>query len=107
MDVANSIRENIPLDEEVSDIADFFKVFGDATRLKILFLLEKGELPVQAIADAIGMQQSTISQQLKLLRTTRLVRHRKQGRSIFYRLNDDHIATILSLGMEHYAETLL
>jgi len=107
MDVPSLIRENIPLEEEVSDIADFFKVFGDATRLKILFLLEKGELPVQAIADALGMQQSTISQQLKLLRTSRLVRHRKQGRSIFYRLNDDHIATILSLGLEHHAETLL
>jgi DNA-binding transcriptional ArsR family regulator len=107
MDVPCLIRENIPLDEEVSDIADFFKVFGDATRLKILFLLEKGELPVQAIADALGMQQSTISQQLKLLRTSRLVRHRKQGRSIFYRLNDDHIAAILSLGLEHHGETLL
>lgn len=96
----------LPLDEEVSDIADFFKVFGDATRLKILFLLETGELPVNAIAERLGMQQSTISQQLKLLRASRLVRHRKEGRSIHYRLNDDHIARILSLGVEHHEETL-
>ncbi|MFA7671529.1 MAG: metalloregulator ArsR/SmtB family transcription factor [Sphaerochaetaceae bacterium] len=95
-----------PLDEEVSDIADFFKVFGDATRLKILFLLEKGELPVNSIANALGMQQSTISQQLKILRSSRLVAHRKEGRSIFYRLNDDHIVKILAMGTEHYQETL-
>jgi len=103
----NKEEHLIPLDEEVSDIADFFKVFGDSTRLKILFLLEHGELPVNSIASALGMQQSTISQQLKLLRASRLVAHRKEGRSIFYRLNDDHIAKILSMGVEHYEETLI
>ncbi len=102
----NNTRKFIPLEEEISDIADFFKVFGDSTRLKILFLLEQGELPVNAISQALEMQQSTISQQLKLLRSSRLVRHRKEGRSIYYRLNDDHIATILALGLEHYGETL-
>jgi DNA-binding transcriptional ArsR family regulator len=103
----NKEEHLIPLDEEVSDIADFFKVFGDSTRLKILFLLEHGELPVNSIASALGMQQSTISQQLKLLRASRLVAHRKEGRSIFYRLNDDHIVKILSMGVEHYEETLI
>ena len=74
---------------------------------KILFLLDhSGELPVNSIAEALGMQQSTISQQLKLLRASRLVRHRKEGRSIHYSLNDDHIATILTLGVEHYEEIL-
>lgn len=108
MDIIDSIdmESTIPLDEEVSDIADFFKVFGDSTRLKILFLLEQGELPVHTIAETLGMQQSTISQQLKLLRASRLVRHRKDGRSIHYSLNDDHIARILSMGVEHYEETL-
>ena len=99
-------ERSIALDEEISDIADFFKVFGDSTRLKILFLLERGELPVHRIADTLEMQQSTISQQLKLLRASRLVRHRKEGRNIHYRLNDDHIARILSMGVEHYEETL-
>jgi DNA-binding transcriptional ArsR family regulator len=94
----------IPLDEEVVDIAEFFKVFGDPTRLKILFLLEQGELGVNAITDALGMQQSTISQQLKLLRARRLVRFRKEGRNVLYRLNDEHIHRILALGMEHYEE---
>jgi DNA-binding transcriptional ArsR family regulator len=95
---------SIPLDEEVVDIAEFFKVFGDPTRLKILFLLEQGELGVNAITDTLGMQQSTISQQLKLLRARRLVRFRKEGRNVLYRLNDEHIHSILALGMEHYEE---
>ncbi len=98
--------KDLPSDEKVVDIAGFFKVFGDPTRLKILFLLEEGELPVNAIVDALGMQQSAISQQLKLLKASRLVRWRKEGRNIYYRLDDDHIARILSLGTEHYEETL-
>ena len=94
----------IPLEEEIVDISEFFKVFGDPTRLKILFLLEKGELGVNAISESLGMQQSTISQQLKLLRARRLVRFRKEGRNVVYRLNDEHIHSILALGMEHYEE---
>ncbi|MDD4219548.1 MAG: metalloregulator ArsR/SmtB family transcription factor [Sphaerochaetaceae bacterium] len=101
------LSAGIPLDEEVGDIADFFKVFGDPTRLKILFLLEQSELSVNIIAETLGMHQSTISQQLKLLRASRLVKHRKEGRRIYYSLNDDHIARILSMGVEHYEETFL
>lgn len=96
----------LPLEEEIVDIADFFKVFGDATRLKILFLLEMGEKGVNAISEELGMQQSTISQQLKLLRARRLVRYRKDGRNVLYRLNDEHIHDILALGKEHYQELL-
>ncbi len=94
----------LPLEEEIVDIADFFKVFGDPTRLKILFLLEQGERGVNAISEELGMQQSTISQQLKLLRACRLVRFRKDGRNVLYRLNDEHIHDILALGIEHYQE---
>ncbi len=93
------------IEEEIIDIADFFKVFGDPTRLKILFLLEKGESSVNNIAEALQMNQSTISQQLRLLRVSRLVRHRKDGRRIFYSLNDSHIEKILKMGVEHYEET--
>lgn len=92
-------------DEELIDIADFFRIFGDATRLRILFLLDKkGELGVSAISEALDMSQSAISQQLKVLRASRLVRFRKEGRNIIYRLSDDHIHSILNLGFEHYAE---
>ncbi|RFU94186.1 ArsR family transcriptional regulator [Sphaerochaeta halotolerans] len=96
----------LPLDEEIVDIADFFKVFGDPTRLKILFLLEQGERGVNAISEELKMQQSTISQQLKLLRARRLVRFRKDGRNVLYRLNDEHIHDILAMGIEHYQELL-
>ena len=94
-------------EEEVSDIADFFKVFGDPTRLKILIALDKaGEMGVNQIAEAASMSQSAISQQLKLLRASRLVKFRKDGRNAIYRLSDDHIHRILSLGIEHYEEMM-
>lgn len=91
-------------DDDIIDMADFFKVFGDPTRLKILFLLDEGECGVGEIATRLEMSQSAISQQLKVLRASRLVKFRKDGRNISYRLSDDHIHTILSLGAEHYAE---
>lgn len=103
----NNIVPPMPLEEEIVDIADFFKVFGDPTRLKILFLLEQGERGVGAISEELGMQQSAISQQLKLLRACRLVRFRKDGRNVLYRLNDEHIHEILALGTEHYKELQL
>ena len=95
--------ENIS-EEEFQDLSDFFKVFADVTRLKILFLLQDGERSVTDLAQLIGMGQSAISQQLKLLRTTRLVRARKEGRSVYYRLCDDHISRILETGREHNDE---
>ncbi len=96
--------KEMPPEEHILEIANFFKVFGDSTRLKILFLLQRGELPVLTIAHSLCMQQSTISQQLKLLKASRLIQSRKEGRSIYYRLNDDHIERILALGVEHYEE---
>ncbi len=99
--------DNFISDEEIVDISDFFKVFGDPTRLRLLILLdENGEMGVGAIADALSMSQSAISQQLKVLRSSRLVKFRKEGRSAIYRLSDDHIHRILTLGIEHYEELL-
>ena len=93
-------------DEELSDIADFFKVFGDPTRLKILFMLANGEANVNTISSSLGISQSVTSQHLKLLRVARLVSYRKDGKNVIYKLNDDHISKILSLGTEHYEETI-
>lgn len=95
------------VDEEFTDISDFFKVFGDSTRLKILFVLDKGEASVNEISGKLGITASVTSQHLKLLRVSRLVSFRKDGKSVIYRLNDDHIHKILELGLEHYEETLL
>ncbi len=91
-------------EEEVVDLAEFFKVFGDPTRLKILFVLQEGETDVTSLCEEVGLQQSTVSQQLKLLRARRLVKWRKEGRNVLYRLNDEHIQRILALGSEHYEE---
>lgn len=94
-------------EEEIVDMADFFKVFGDPTRLRILFYLwQVSECGVNGISEALKISQSAVSQQLKLLRASRLVRFRKDGRNIIYRLSDDHITKILTLGLEHYDELL-
>ena len=98
--------DNILPEEEVTDIADFFKVFGDPTRLKILFLLDSGEANVNSISANLGISASVASQHLKLLRVTRLVRWRKDGKNVIYSLNDEHISRILALGTEHYEETI-
>ncbi len=105
MNENNQRFESLP-EEEIVDIADFFKVFGEPTRLKILYMLEAGEASVNAISSSLGISQSVTSQHLKLLRVARLVRWRKDGKNVIYALNDDHIARILSLGTEHYEETM-
>lgn len=97
-------KDRIPPEEEVTDIADFFKVFSDPTRLRILLLLSNGEMAVGVIADEVGISQSAVSQQLKVLRNTRLVKWKKEGRSILYRLCDEHIEKIIAMGVEHYRE---
>ncbi|MBP5552338.1 MAG: helix-turn-helix transcriptional regulator [Spirochaetales bacterium] len=99
-------QERILPEEEVTDIADFFKVFGDPTRLRILFLLDSGEANVNTISSNLGISQSVASQHLKLLRVSRLVRWRKDGKNVIYALNDEHISRILDLGTEHYEETM-
>ena len=98
--------DNILPEEEVTDIADFFKVFGDPTRLRILFLLDSGEANVNSISSNLGISASVASQHLKLLRVARLVRWRKDGKNVIYSLNDEHISRILALGTEHYEETI-
>ena len=98
--------ENLLPEEEVADIADFFKVFGDPTRLKILYLLDNGQANVNTISNSLGISPSVASQHLKLLRVARLVRWKKDGKSVIYSLKDDHISKILNLGTEHYEETM-
>lgn len=98
------IKEFIPIEEEIFDLADFFKVFGDPTRLRILFLLSEGELCVHDISSALNMEQTAISHQLRSLRQVNLVRYRKEGRHAHYALNDNHVKEILKTGLEHTQE---
>ena len=97
--------EEILLDEdELIEMAELFKMFGDSTRIKILSVLFAGEKCVQEITDATGASQSAVSHQLRLLKQARLVRSRRNGRQICYSLADDHVKTILGMAKEHLEE---
>ena len=86
------------------ELAELFKVFGDSTRLRVLSVLIDGELCVQDIADSLDMTQSAISHQLKILKNSHLVKSRREGKQIMYALDDDHVRTIIAMGMEHIEE---
>ena len=100
----DKVEEKMPPEEELQDLAEFFKVFGDATRLKILYVLLCSEMCVYDIASILGMSQSAISHQLRVLKQLDLVKNRREGKTIFYSLADDHIITILSQGLDHIEE---
>ena len=98
------LQEAMQQEELLYYLADLFKVLGDATRIRILCVLYSGELCVNDIADALGMTTSAISHQLRTLKQSRLVKFRREGKTIFYALDDDHIFSILRQGMEHIQE---
>lgn len=89
---------------ELFELAELFKVFGDSTRIRILYVLFEAEMCVCDIADALEMTQSAISHQLKILKQSKLVKARREGKSIFYSLADDHVSVILEKGLEHIEE---
>lgn len=100
-DIVNSVRQKLPSDEALTDLADLFKLFGDTTRIKILYLLLENELCVCDIATLLGMTQSAISHQLKILKSNKLVKYRRVGKAVFYSLADDHVHSIIAQGSEH------
>ena len=103
-DVVSKVLENQPDDEYLYDLADLFKTFGDSTRIKILYALFKGELCVGDLATILQLSQPAISHQLKVLKDAKLVKFRREGKVIFYSLDDDHVRSILSIGMNHIEE---
>jgi len=103
--VVNSVRKSLPdEDQQFKNLARFFKTFGDCTRLKVLMALSEAEMCVCDIAAALGMQHSAISHQLSLLNRERLVKHRREGKAIYYSLNDSHVKILLQQGFEHMNE---
>ena len=94
---------NVP-ENELSDLAELFKVFGDSTRIKILYDLFDGEKNVTEICADLEMNQSAVSHQLKLLKTARLIGSRREGKQMIYALADDHVKTIIAMGKEHIEE---
>ena len=103
-DVVESARKQMPHDEKLFDLAEFFKVFGDSTRIRILWALEDREMCVCDIAYLLNMTQSAISHQLRSLKQVNLVKNRRAGKVVYYALKDEHIKQIFDIGMEHIAE---
>ncbi|MDO5155103.1 MAG: metalloregulator ArsR/SmtB family transcription factor [Eubacteriales bacterium] len=103
-DVVKRVLQSQPAEEVLYDLAELFKVFGDSTRIRILYALIESELCVGDIALMLNLGQSAVSHQLKLLKDAKLVKFRREGKVIFYALNDDHVRTILNMGMEHIEE---
>lgn len=95
------VKAILPDEEICYDLADFFKVFGDSSRIKLLFALEKGEMCVCDIAASLGMTQSAVSHQLRVLRQNDLVKFRKDGKVAYYSLDDGHVLTVLQQGYSH------
>lgn len=103
-DLIEKVNGEIPSDEVLYNLADVFKVFGDPTRIKILYSLFKNEMCVCDIAAIVGVSQSAISHQLRLLKHSKLVKYRKDGKTIYYSLDDEHVKSIFNAGLIHVME---
>ena len=102
--ILSAVQKELPKDELICDLADLFKIFGDTTRMKILFSLFESELCVCAIAELLGMAQPAISHQLKVLKNNKLVDCRREGKTIYYFLADNHVRSIIDQGYDHLVE---
>lgn len=103
-ELVNEVLKKQPSEESLYDLAELFKMFGDSTRVKILFALFESELCVGDIAQILNLSQSSVSHQLRILKDSKLVKFRRDGKIIFYSLADEHVKTILSMGMDHVEE---
>ena len=103
-DRVENILHQMPSEDQLYDLAELFKVFGDSTRIRILFALFEAEICVCDLAETLSMTQSAVSHQLKILKQARLVKSRREGKSVIYFLADDHVRTIIGQGFEHLSE---
>ena len=103
-DIVKEVEAKMPQEEILYDLADLFKIFGDTTRIKILYVLFSSEMCVCDLAQILKMTQSAISHQLQILKQSKLVTFRREGKSVFYSLADNHVRSILDQGMEHITE---
>jgi len=103
-DIVKSVKENMIDEEALYDLADLFKIFGDTTRIKILYVLSEHSMCVCDIATLLNISVSAVSHQLKILKTAKLVKYRREGKTIFYSLSDAHVKTIINNGLEHINE---
>lgn len=101
---AKKVKKDIPDLDVLFELADLFKVFGDSTRLRIMYIISDTEMSVLSIAESLNMEQSTISHQLRVLRQNKLVKVRREGKQIYYTLDDDHVKRIIEMGLDHVLE---
>ena len=102
--ITRQIKDKMPGEEMIQNLAEFYKVFGDVTRVKILCALVQNEICVCDLAEVVGMTQSAVSHQLRILKQMKLVKNRRDGKIVYYSLADTHIQSILNQGMEHIIE---
>ena len=105
-ELLKKIKKDMPADELLQDLGDLFKIFGDTTRIKIMYALYEGEMCVCAISELLNMTQSAISHQLKTLKDANLVSARRDGKEIYYSLSDEHVKSIIAEGFEHITEEI-
>lgn len=103
-DIVEKVRQVMPGEDTLYDLTELFRIFGDSTRVRILYVLFESEMCVCDIAALLGMTQSAISHQLRALKNARLVKARRDGKTVFYSLADQHVKTILDQGLEHISE---
>ena len=103
-DLIASVERDLPEDEVLYDLAELFKMFADCTRVKILYALFESELCVCDIAKVLNLTQSAVSHQLRILKGGKLVKYRREGKVVFYSLADDHVRSIIEMGMDHISE---
>ena len=103
-DILEKVRREMPNEDTLYDLTELFHIFGDSTRMRILYVLFAAEMCVCDIAALLGITQSAISHQLRLLKSARLVKARREGKTVFYSLADDHVKTIINQGLEHVNE---
>ena len=103
-EIVEKVDADMPDEEILYDLAELFKIFGDSTRIKILYALFESELCVGDLAQLLDVSQSAVSHQLRVLKDSKLVRFRREGKTVFYALDDDHVRSILSMGMDHIEE---
>lgn len=103
-EIVEKVRGQLPGEDTLYDLTELFRIFGDSTRIRILYVLFEAEMCVCDIAALLGMTQSAISHQLRALKNARLVKSRREGKTVFYSLADDHVKTIIDQGLEHVSE---
>ena len=103
-DIVEKVRGTMPGEDTLYDLTELFRIFADSTRVRILYVLEESEMCVCDLAALLGMTQSAISHQLQVLKKSKLVKYRREGKTVFYSLADSHVRAILGQGMEHVTE---